>query len=612
MPAHSDLIKRLTMLNEIAETLNAAHDIRSALNEALARLVDLMDLETGWIFLLDDSAKNRWFGRGYDLVAHCNLPPALALDRARAWKGGCTCQNLCDRHAMDRAYNEVRCARLARAGGDRHGLAVHASTPLRSRNRTLGILNVAAPDWDSFSPEALAVLTNAGSQMGIALERARLFDMLQEQRIHEQAALLDFSNQLLSRPHLEDLVGYLVDEVRTLLQADACAMLLPSDSPDQLAFCAANGWHHDPVAAHRLVPLNKSSGPGLAMRNQRVVLIADLAQDNLTLWSPDWRRAESFRGHAVMPLIAEGRAIGALVIDMRTPRLLNEDETRLLQLMANQAAIAIENARLHKESIRRQRMADELAVGQQIQRSMLPQATTLGIPGWSFSSSYAPARMVGGDFYDLFSLSREDDRLGMVVADVADKGIPAALFMALSRTVIRATALSGRSPASTLMRANHLILNDIESDLFLSAFYAKLDTRTGRMVYANAGHNPPFWYKAVEDEFEALNTNGIVLGVLDDVELEERRIDVAPGDAVVFYTDGVTDAMNTAEKEFGEARLQAVVRAAAADRDAAAQQILRAVLDAVHHHMDGAPQFDDITLLVARRMSGPDRYEEAT
>jgi len=228
MASQKDLIKKLTTLNEIAETLNRAVDVQSALQNALVRLIELMELETGWVFLKDPSAKNRWWGRGYVLAAHHNLPPALAMDKARAWKGDCQCQKLCNNNQLTRSYNQVRCTRLASAGGNRRGLAVHASTPLCSGENVLGILNVAASDWSDFSPEALALLTNAGSQMGIALERARLFDMLKEQRIHEQAALLELSNQLLSHLDMDEMMSYLTQEVRRLLEVDACSLILPA------------------------------------------------------------------------------------------------------------------------------------------------------------------------------------------------------------------------------------------------------------------------------------------------------------------------------------------------------------------------------------------------
>lgn len=599
MLSDTELIDKLNALNQIAETLNRAVDVSSALKSALARLVEVMGLETGWIFLHDPSAKNRWWGKGFVLAAHHNLPSGMALDKPRPWKGSCECQTLCSKGELTRAYNEVRCTRLANAGGDRRGLTVHASTALCSGDRVLGILNVAGPDWDSFTPEALALLTNVGNQMGIAVERARLYDLLQERRFNEQAALLDFSNQLLSHLDLEDLMDYLVRGVRQLLQADACALLLPGEEPDRLVFAAASGWLTEPVSKGRWVPLDDSSGPGLVMQTQQLLVAEDLQQEDPAPWMPGWLRAEGFRGHAIVPLVAEDRAIGTLVIDHREPRLLDEDDLRFLRLMANQAAIAIETARLHQEEIKRQRLEEELAVARQIQLSLLPEACPV-VPGWEFCATYRAARLVGGDFYDFIDLPGEPSRLGLVIADVSGKGVPAALFMSLCRTMIRTTAFSGRNPASALMRANTLIMKDSQTRLFLSAFYANLDVVNGRLIYANAGHNWPLWFRAGSGECEELSASGIILGAFEDINLEERRIDVAPGDVLVLYTDGVTEAMTAAGQQFGQERLEAVV---AGNAYADASGILDAVVDAVDAFVGdtSGAQADDFTLLIIKR-----------
>jgi serine phosphatase RsbU (regulator of sigma subunit) len=597
----TDLTDNLTTLNQIVETLNRAVDVRSVLDTALAQLVELMGLETGWIFLRDPAAGEGRQGTGYLLAAHHNLPPALALDNPDVWEGGCECQSQCDQCDLAEAYNQVRCSRLTGASGDRRGLAVHASVPLHSGDRFLGILNVAGPDWASFKPQALALLTNVGSQMGVALERARLFDLLQERRIQEQAALLDLSNQLLRRLNMDDLLGYLVEETQRMLQADACALLLPAEEPGFLEFRAASGWRDDPVAERRRVPAGENSGPGLVMRTRRPLLVADIEKSDPAPWLPDWLRKEGFRGHAIVPLIADGRAVGALVVDTRQPRLPDEGEVRFLRLIANQAAIAIEQARLHQEEVERQRLEKELAVGQQIQLSLLPKACPV-VPGWEFAAFYQAARLVGGDFYDFFELPGEPNRLGMVIADVSDKGVPAALFMALSRTVIRNTALGGRSPSATLIRANELILNDSWAEMFLSAFYATLDTRSGRLVYANAGHNRPLWLRVATGECQQLAARGIILGMLEEIELEERQVELAPGDLVVFYTDGVTEAMDADEQMFGEARLQKVL---AANARAGAQQVLQAVVEAIRAFTGDTPQSDDLTLFVVKCCPSP-------
>jgi sigma-B regulation protein RsbU (phosphoserine phosphatase) len=461
----------------------------------------------------------------------------------------------------------------------------------------LGILNVAASDWSAFGQEALALLTNAGSQMGIALERAQLFDMLQEQRIHEQATLLELSNQLLSRLDPDELMSYLVQEVQDLMQADACTLLLPDEDPDYLAFRAAYGWQTDPVLEGRRAPANEVSGPGLVMQTQQPIVARDLRRDDPAPWMPSWLRDEGFRGHAVMPLIAEDHAIGALVIDSHQPRELDEDQVRFFQLLANQASIAIEKARLHEQALKQQRMVEELSVAQQIQLSLLPDQPPM-VPGWDFAAFYRPARQIGGDFYDFFDLPQRESQWGVFIADVADKGVPSALYMALCRTVIRTTAFSGRSPSSALMRANNLILQDSQSDLFLSAFYARLDTDTGRLIYCNAGHNPALWRHAATGEFQELTTPGIILGAFPDVELEDQRIDIAEGDLLVFYTDGVTEAIDPDEREFGVEQLCEVVTAHA---DASAQQILEGVVNAVDSFAKDAPPFDDLTLVVVKR-----------
>ena len=158
----------------------------------------------------------------------------------------------------------------------------------------------------------------------------------------------------------------------------------------------------------------------------------------------------------------------------------------------------------------------ELAVGQEIQLSLLPK-TCPEVPGWEFAASYSAARIVGGDFYDFCELADKPPRLGLVIADVAGKGVPAALFMALSRTIIRTTAFSGRSPASALMRANQLILKDSQAEMFLTAVYAVLELDTGRLIYANAGHNRPLWRHAADGTVTELDQRGIVLGAFEEI-----------------------------------------------------------------------------------------------
>ncbi len=595
----------LKTLNQIVETLNQVIDVQGALQTSLVRLVTLMGLETGWIFVIEPMAQERWAGRGYKLAAHHNLPPALALTNPAAWNKGCDCQGFCDKGKLTAAYNEVRCSRLAESAGDRRGLVVHASTPLRSGDQILGILNVAAPSWEAFTPQALAMLTTVGNHMGVTLERARLYDLLREQRILEQAMLLDLSSQMLSRPDLDELMDYLAREVQRLLRVDACAILLPDlHDPRWLVFRAAVGWRSEPATHGYRIRNDESTGSGRVMRWQRPLWVqheSDRAylphlQADPELWA--WIRVEEFQAAAVVPLVSRGQSIGVLLIDSRTPRRFTEEEIRFLQLMANQAAIALEQARLRRQERRQLQLERSLALGREIQQSMLPQACP-EMAGWQFAAVYEAAQEVGGDFYDFLHLSTEPDQWGLVIADVSDKGIPAALFMVLCRTTIRNSALRGREPAQALELANRFIQEDSWADMFVSVFYGVV-AEDGRFRYTNAGHNPPLWWHG--GECQELPHHGIVLGVLPQIALPEHEVMITPGDVLLFYTDGVTEAMTPDYEEFGQERLNTVISdLLAANPQVTAQEIIDEIQQAIKVFIGHAPQHDDFTLFVVKR-----------
>jgi sigma-B regulation protein RsbU (phosphoserine phosphatase) len=326
-------------------------------------------------------------------------------------------------------------------------------------------------------------------------------------------------------------------------------------------------------------------------------LVEDVHEGDPTCWRPGWVQAEGFRGHALVPLLVEDRSIGVLVLDQRKPGLLQPEDLRFLQLMANQAAIAIEKARLHEEEVKVQALERELDVGRRIQLSLLPEAPP-SVEGWELVAFYQPARVVGGDFYDFLEFSDAPDRLGLTIADVTGKGVPAALFMARSSSILRTVALSGLGPCEVLTKANELILRDGQTELYVTAFYALLDTATGHLAYATAGHDRPLRVQAATGQIRELNAVGIVMGAFPTIELEQGEIDLAPGDVLVLYTDGVTEAMDRNHNLFGIRRLEATL---AANHGASAQAIVAAVVDAVRAYAGDVPPSDDLTLVVVRR-----------
>ena len=240
----------------------------------------------------------------------------------------------------------------------------------------------------------------------------------------------------------------------------------------------------------------------------------------------------------------------------------------------------------------------ELEIANVIQQSILPrrfppfpERTDLDV-----FAAMLPARDVGGDFYDFFLI--DHDHLGVVVGDVSGKGVPAAIFMAMSRTLLRSTALQGTAPGACLAHVNSLLCLDNDSEMFVTIFYGILDTRTGQLAYSNGGHNPPYVVRR-GGAVEALPpTGGIVLGVFDDNVYRDAAATVEPGDAVFLYSDGITEAMDPAGALFSDARLRDVLAAAGPLEP---RPLIERVIAAVQTHGAGVPQSDDITALCVRR-----------
>jgi sigma-B regulation protein RsbU (phosphoserine phosphatase) len=280
--------------------------------------------------------------------------------------------------------------------------------------------------------------------------------------------------------------------------------------------------------------------------------------------------------------------------------MLNQRRLNILSGIAGQAAVAIENVHLIAEVATRQLLEKEIDLAREIQKSFLPECCPV-IPGWELSALWRSARRVGGDFYDFMLLS--NGNLGIAIADVADKGVPAALFMALSRTLMRATAMGGRTPADALRRTNELILSDARSDLFVTVFYGLLNPKKGTFAYSNAGHNPPIWLSARTGEAQYLSVHGIALGVVADARLSEQSITLDDGDVLALYTDGVTEALNGREEEFGVERLEQIIRA---NIDRSANDMVGAIDQAVTAFVGDELPFDDLTLVILKRnMASP-------
>jgi sigma-B regulation protein RsbU (phosphoserine phosphatase) len=279
-----------------------------------------------------------------------------------------------------------------------------------------------------------------------------------------------------------------------------------------------------------------------------------------------------------LPMIA-ANAVGVAIFALIIRNLIIERRT------------AAEKDRYRRELERREY---EMETARRIQRSFLPESPPQ-VAGFELAALSLPAWEVGGDFYDFISISQ--DKWGLVIADVSGKGVPAALFMALSRTLVRAHAVGNPTASEAIKRANSLIAQDAKSGMFVTLFYAVLDSKRRSLNYVNAGHNPPLLLKGSAGGVILLEAKGIALGVMDDIDLEEGDLELASNDTVILYTDGVTEAINEKEEQFGRERLMQVIAQSA---DLPARDLIDKIKEEVTAFAKGQPQFDDFTLVVLK------------
>jgi phosphoserine phosphatase RsbU/P len=242
--------------------------------------------------------------------------------------------------------------------------------------------------------------------------------------------------------------------------------------------------------------------------------------------------------------------------------------------------------------IDKERMEHEMQLARDLQKSILPEEFPR-LPGFDCAAHSVPARQVGGDFYDIFMLDKHC--VGLVIADVSDKGMPAALYMALSRSLIRAEARRKESPREVLLNVHRLLLEITQSNMFVTVFYGVLDVDKHKLTYVRAGHDLPLLVRPAQDECTFLRAKGTLLGMNIPITLEEVQIDLQVGDFLVLYTDGVTDANSPSGELFGADRLR---ESMCALTDATAQEVCDMIFKRVEQFQTSASQYDDITAAV--------------
>jgi sigma-B regulation protein RsbU (phosphoserine phosphatase) len=335
----------------------------------------------------------------------------------------------------------------------------------------------------------------------------------------------------------------------------------------------------------------------LVLKERRSLLVRDALRHE-ALAASESIVAQQIRSVLAVPLQAENRVSGLIYLD--SPGFIQEfttEDLNLLTVMGNMAAIRIEHARLIEVEQAEKLRAQELAHATQIQQSILPHQFPAFPDRKDFElhAAMVPAKEVGGDFFDFFLL--DPQHLGFVIGDVSGKGVPAALFMAVSRTLLRAFAQHRASPGECLAYMNSNLAAQSDSAMFTTVFYGILDTQTGDLQFANGGHNRPYVVGADGQPRPLSDESGPIVGIMDGFAYETYTGKLAPGDALVLYTDGVTEARDKNDGFFGEQRLEELLSERCTEP---AQQLVASLHARVQEFAIGEPQADDITVLALR------------
>jgi sigma-B regulation protein RsbU (phosphoserine phosphatase) len=297
-----------------------------------------------------------------------------------------------------------------------------------------------------------------------------------------------------------------------------------------------------------------------------------------------------------VPLRVGDRITGCLYVDSQGK---NKDFTKqdltLLNALAYQVAITIDNARLHEHYVEKQRMQQELDIAREIQHQLLPQGP-LSVPGFDIHGTSVGCEETSGDYFDYFRFG--ENRVGMVVGDVAGHGVPAAMFMATARALLRAFLFADSDPAVTLGNLNNFLSEDMETGRFMTMFYADIDLATRTLRYVRAGHNAPLLYRRSSDSFDELDAPGVALGMVRGFRYRiAEPVKIEPGDILFLYTDGIIESMNAKKEQFEIERVADIIRR---NRDLPTKEICATLSAAVADFTDHAPPQDDLTVVVAR------------
>jgi sigma-B regulation protein RsbU (phosphoserine phosphatase) len=409
--------------------------------------------------------------------------------------------------------------------------------------------------------------------------------------------LLDITKKISRSLDLQEVINLVMDTLGTLLPYDAAGIYVIQGHKEKEAGEGAASsavFRAEAVRGYDiddLVELRLKMGEGIigyvATRGEPVIS-PDVQKDTRYVNA----RGET-RSEMVAPIISNDEVIGVFDLESDYVNAYTPDDLQVLMLLASQVAIIIEKVMLHEQLVEKKRLEGQLEVARQVQLELLPPADP-NIEGFDISAYNFPTEEVSGDYYDWVRIY--DDQIGMVIADVSGKGVPAALLMAFLRASLRAAIHIGYAPHISMAKVNYLLWESIERNQFVTAFYGVLDASNKTLAYTNAGHNPPLVLDP-DGNSRFIERGGLPLGMFRDTRYYAYYMSIEPGQVIVLYTDGVTEAVNGEGEEYGRERLARAVMDA---QGLSAREMISKIHKDVIDWTQGVGATDDITFFVIK------------
>lgn len=461
--------------------------------------------------------------------------------------------------------------------------------PLRRAGEPLGVAVLAHHEGEPPGAEDLAFLRELSVQLSIAIGNARAHAEAMREKVQNRL-LFELGTKIGASLDTGQLLEQILDLVFQVVRYDAAGIYLVNPQTQWITRQTIRGYDPQRDDAVRL-----KVGRGLigwSVKNGEGLIVPDVAADPRYISARDETRSEM-----VALLRIDNEVIGAFNLESDEPDAYEPEDLELLATFANQAAVAIERTRLHSEVLEKRRLEGEVSIGRRIQRTFLPERDP-EVPNFQITGATDSSELVGGDYYDFIRIA--DGQLGIVVADVSGKGIPAALIMASFRASLIAELRNNYSIRTVFAKVNKLLWESVEADRFVTSLYGVLDLSLRRFTYVNAGHNPGLLLRSATGRIEHLDPTGPLLGTFEAATYKERHVEVEENDFLVLYTDGVTEALSREGELFGVERLEEVLRVRAAE---GAPSVHRGVREAVRAFEEGR-QTDDLTLVVVKGVGG--------